>query len=112
MKQSHFQPEAGTSTAIYQNSSASSSSASASSHDEIDENYLLPRRRKPTCSISSERKKLLTPAVMSALDRARLSNRDATLIFSATSYSLGHDVKKISLSKDRYTSERKRCNKI
>ena len=71
-------------------------------HDDegVDEFiYIEPRKQEEKGKGKKQGKELLSKAVMSALDRTKVSDRNAVYLLASTAHSLGHDVNDLPLSR-------------
>ena len=88
--------------------SSSDETIQASSSDEDASVYvatpLPPKRRKPTAVVSSE--------VSAALDRSKISDRNAVYILAATAHSLGQDPEKLIINRESIRQARRKNREI
>lgn len=75
----------------------------ASSSDEevsVNTSHLSPKRRKPTSIVNSE--------VSAALDRSKVSDRNAVYVLAATAHSLGQDPQNLAINRESIRQARRK----
>jgi len=99
---------------------SSSSSSSSSLSDELDPDEQVPGTSADTVLLDSPdievsratkrkggRQKIITPRLAAALDKCKISDRDAVHILIATTEALGHDVQDFIINRSSIQSYRK-----
>ena len=92
----------------------------SSSSDENDNDYDRLDREREALSIprtsacipkKRARRNSVTPELAAALDRVKLSDRKATVLFAATAQSLGYDTKNLNINRSSIRRSRLKCRK-
>ncbi|KAK0040019.1 hypothetical protein Bpfe_030553 [Biomphalaria pfeifferi] len=75
-------------------------SCESSTPEQSDEeyNHVGPRKKK-VCQLESQSPNLITKDVAAALDRTKVSDREAVYLLASAAHALGHDVQQLPVSR-------------